>query len=436
MINKSKLEKTFFCKHTFVAVIIIPLAVSVVFGFVSGFAAFKVFVKIDGNKISQGAISENKNQLENKRSDQTVENNAVDYQNQIIKIINNTSASVVSVVVSKDLPKLENYTNAPFQDFFKGTPFEGFFGPFDLNLPQLPQDESGKVEIGGGTGFVVGADGLILTNRHVVSDKNADYTVVTNDGKKYDAKIIFLDPIQDLAFIRVKELKLKPLKFGDSDKIEIGQTAITIGNALGEFSNSVNVGVISGLKRKIDASTGASSETLDQVIQTDAAINRGNSGGPLLNIYGEVIGVNTAMAIGAENIGFAIPINVAKNNVETMIKTGKIVYPYLGVRYVLIDKTIQQENKLSVDYGALIVRGDTQAQLAVMPGSPADKAGLLENDIILEFNGKKIDETYTLAKAVFNQKVGSQIALKVLSKGKTKTIKINLEEIPADFGTE
>jgi serine protease Do len=426
-------KKTFFHKHIFVTVIIISLVVSVVIGFISGFAALKMFIKIDGNRISQGTISENENQLENKRLDQSTENNAVDYQNQIIKIINDTSASVLSIIVSKDLPKLEDYTNTPFQDFFKGTPFEGFFGPFDLNLPQ---DESGKVEIGGGTGFVVGADGLILTNRHVVSDKNADYTVVTNDGKKYDAKIIFLDPVQDLAFIRVKELKLKPLKFGDSDKIEIGQTAITIGNALGEFSNSVNVGVISGVKRKIDATTGASSETLDQVIQTDAAINRGNSGGPLLNIYGEVIGVNTAMAIGAENIGFAIPINVAKNNIETMIKTGKIVYPYLGVRYVLIDKTIQQENKLSVDYGALIVRGDTQTQLAVMPGSPADKAGLLENDIILEFNGKKIDETYTLSKAVFNQKVGNQITLKVLSKGKTKTVKINLEEMPADFGTE
>jgi len=433
MINKSKLEKTFFRKHIFVTVIIISFAVSVVIGFISGFAALKVFVKIDGNKISQGTVSGNENQPENKRSDQIIENNAVDYQNQIIKIINDTSASVVSIVVSKDLPKLENYTNTPFQDFFKGTPFEGFFGPFDLNLPQ---DESDKIEIGGGTGFVVGADGLILTNRHVVSDKNADYTVVTNDGKKYDAKIIFLDPVQDLAFIRVKELKLKPLEFGDSDKIEIGQTAITIGNALGEFSNSVNVGVISGLKRKIDASTGASSETLDQVIQTDAAINRGNSGGPLLNIYGEVIGVNTAMAIGAENIGFAIPINVAKNNVEAMVKTGKIVYPYLGVRYVLVDKTIQQDNKLSVDYGALIVRGDTQTQLAVMPGSPADKAGLMENDIILEFNGKKVDESYMLSWAVFNQKVGSQITLKVLSKGKTKIIKIKLEEMPANFGVE
>jgi len=436
MINKSKLEKTFFHKHAFITVIIISLVVSVVIGFISGFAAFRLFVKIDGNKISQETISGNDNQSENKNSSQSIESRAVDYQNQIVKIINDTSASVVSIVISKDLPKLENYTNTPFQDFFKGTPFEGFFGPLDLNLPQLPQDESGKVEIGGGTGFVVGADGLILTNRHVVSDKNADYTVVTNDGKKYDAKIIFLDPVQDLAFIRVKGLSLKPLKFGDSDKIEIGQTAITIGNALGEFGNSVNVGVISGLKRKIDASTGASSETLDQVIQTDAAINRGNSGGPLLNIYGEVVGVNTAMAIGAENIGFAIPINVAKNNVETMVKTGKIVYPYLGVRYVLVDKTIQQENKLSVDYGALIIRGDTQTQLAVMPGSPADKAGLLENDIILEFNGKKINESYTLSRAVFNQKVGSQITLKVLSKGKTKTVKINLEKMPADFGTE
>lgn len=169
-------------------------------------------------------------------------------------------------------------------------------------------------------------------------------------------------------------------------------------------------------------------ETLEDLVQTDAAINPGNSGGPLLNLSGEVIGINTAMTQGAQNIGFALPVNKAKRDLEQVKKTGKISYPFLGVRYALINKELKEKNNLSVDYGALIVRGETNTDLAITPGSPADKAGIVENDIILEFNGKKIAEDYSLAKAIQNSQVGDVVTLKILHKGEEKEIKATLTE--------
>ena len=217
---------------------------------------------------------------------------------------------------------------------------------------------------------------------------------------------------------------------GDSADLKVGQSVIAIGNALGEFRNTVSTGVISGLARSVTAGgAGIGSEQLLNVIQTDASINPGNSGGPLLNIAGQVIGINTAMAQGAQNIGFAIPINEVKNTIDSVKKNGKIVRPWLGVRYVIINKAIADANKLSVDYGAIIVRGQNQTDLAVIPGSPADKAGLVENDIILESNGQKITEANPLANLVAKLKPGDEITLKVLHQSKEKTIKVRLEEM-------
>jgi len=341
----------------------------------------------------------------------------------IISVVNEVSPAVVSIIISKDLPVLEEYYISPFEEFF-GQPF------FEFKIPQYRQKGVEKKEIGGGTGFIVSEDGMILTNAHVVSDKEADYTILTNDGQKYPAKILARDYLRDLAIIKIEKgysPKFPVVRLGNSDKLQIGQTVIAIGNALGEFRNTVSVGVISGLGRTITASGGGMIETLEDVIQTDAAINRGNSGGPLLNLKGEVIGVNFAIAQPAENIGFAIPINQAKKDIEQVKTLGKIVYPFLGVRYLLITEKIQRENNLPVSYGAWIVRGG-QGEEAIFPGSAAQKAGLKENDIILEFNGEKIIPENSLAKIIMKYNPGDKVVLKVLRNGQEKIFEVVLGE--------
>jgi len=294
------------------------------------------------------------------------------------------------------------------------------------------QDIFGQVyeQDGAGTGFIITNDGLILTNKHVVSDAKATYTVITADGKSYDATVKSLDPVMDLAVLKIEAKNLPVVELGDSDQLKVGQWVVAIGNALGRFDNTVTVGVVSAKDRQIEATdaSGQSSESIANLLQTDAAINSGNSGGPLVNLKGQVVGINTAVATNAQSIGFAIPINQAKSAIESIKTTGRIIRPYLGVRYVQITKDIATEASLPVDYGALIKGGDQITQLAVIPGSPADKAGIKENDIILEVNGEKIDQNNSLIKLVQQYKVGNEIELKVLSQGKEKTVKIKLEE--------
>jgi serine protease Do len=337
--------------------------------------------------------------------------------------------------MTTDLPVFEQYYVSPFKDFFND-PF------FELQVPQYRQKGTQKQEIGGGSGFIISEDGLVLTNKHVVLDIEAEYTVLTNDGQKYPAKVLAKDPSQDLAILKIEKEKVinqqgglqagtfPVVKLGDSDKLEIGQTVVAIGNALGEFRNTVSVGVVSGLGRTITASgNGNFVETLQDVIQTDAAINKGNSGGPLLNLRGEVIGINTATVSGAQSIGFAIPVNVAKKDIRQVKAVGKITYPFLGVRYVLINEKIQSENKLAVNYGAWVVRSsDKPGETAIFPDSPADKAGLKEGDIILEFNNEKITIENTLAKIISKYSPGEAVSLKILSSGQEKTVSLVLGE--------
>ncbi|MFA7377876.1 MAG: trypsin-like peptidase domain-containing protein [Patescibacteria group bacterium] len=351
-------------------------------------------------------------------------------ESDIVSVVEKTAPAVVSVVVTKDLPKIEEYYSHPFEsDSF----LRRFFGDdfFDFQIPRRYR-ENGTYEqtIGGGTGFIVSEDGFIVTNKHVVSDEEAQYTVVLNDETKYEANVIARDPMTDFAVLKIEAENLPVLILGESEQIKVGQTVIAIGNALGEFSNTVSVGVISGLSRSIVAgSFEMGSEQLSGVIQTDASINHGNSGGPLLNLRGEVIGINTAIAQDAQNIGFAIPINEIKNSLESVKTKGRIIRPWLGVRYVLLDEELVEANKLPVDYGALIARGETLNDLAVIPGSPAHKAGLVENDIILEINGNKINKDYPLAKAISEQTVGSEITLKVWRADGEKEVSVILEEM-------
>ncbi|RJQ31444.1 PDZ domain-containing protein [Candidatus Parcubacteria bacterium] len=347
-------------------------------------------------------------------------NVTVNYNSAITDVVAFASPSVVSISVTKEIPQIQQ---SPFNDPL----FRQFFGD-EFQIYDNSGQGTQKQEIGGGSGFVVSADGLIVTNKHVVIDENAEYSVLTNDGNSYSAKILARDPVNDLAILKIDKNNLPALELGDSSNIKLGENVIAIGNALGEFRNTVSTGVISGLSRSITAGGQGFSEQLSGVIQTDAAINPGNSGGPLLNLEGQVIGVNTAVVSGASNIGFAIPINDVKKSVESVIRYGRIVRPYLGVRYILINKQLAEDNNLPYDYGALITRGEQVTELAVIPGSPADKAGLEENDIILEVDGKKIDAENDLAKILFNHSVEEVIKLKVYHKGEEKTVEVRLGE--------
>ncbi len=355
----------------------------------------------------------------------------VEEDSATINVVKKASPSVVSIIISKELKDIYSSTGP---NIF-GDPFFQFGIPFNFpNIqPQAPQSDSPdngsqKQEIGGGTGFIISDDGLILTNKHVVADDKADYTVVTNDGQRYDAQVLAKDPINDLAVVKIEATGLTPLTLGDSDQIQIGQTVIAIGNTLSEFSNTVTRGVISGINRRVEAGGQGFSEVIEEAIQTDAAINPGNSGGPLLNLKGEVIGINTAISQSGQLIGFALPINEAKQVVDSIKKYGKIVRPFLGVRYVIINKQIADANKLSVDYGALIVKGSNPEDLAVVPGSPADKSGLVENDIILEVNGQKIDDNHSLARILAKSAPGDEVELKIMHDGEEKTVKATLTE--------
>ena len=357
----------------------------------------------------------------------------VSEESQVIDVVKKNSPAVVSIIASAEVPKYEQcYQNAPMPDVPQD--FQQFF---NFDIPSMCQNGTQKQQIGAGSGFIVSADGYIVTNKHVVENADAEYTVVLNDeknlGKKVVAKVLARDPVNDIAILKIDLTDLPFISFGDSSQLQVGQTAIAIGYALGQFDNTVTRGVVSGLARTITAgglSTGNGSEKLTGLIQTDAAINPGNSGGPLLNINGDAIGMNTAMADG-QSLGFAIPINTVKDAFAQVKNSGKIVAPvkaFLGVRYIPITAELKADNKLPYDYGMLVVRGDKQTDLAVMPGSPADKAGIVENDIIMEADGKQLNEKYILADAIAGKKPGDSISLKIFHKGEVKTVNIKLSQ--------
>ena len=402
-------------KNQFTRIIIITIIVSALVGFAGGALSFGILTKKMPASLS--AVLTQANNSDNGSQIVTPQETAVE------AVVKNVSPSVVSVIATANLASIQQYSN-PFDQFF-GNLFPQF------NSPSSGSQQDNQQEIGGGSGFIISSDGMILTNKHVVDIQGASYTVLTNDGQKYPAQIIAQDPVQDIAILKINKNNLPVVKLGDSTNLEIGQSAIAIGNALGEFRNTVSVGVISGLGRSVTASSdffGSQTEQLEDVIQTDAAINPGNSGGPLLNLSGEVIGINVAVAQGAQNIGFALPINIAKRDISQVQQKGKISYPFLGVRYVLVTPEIKSQNNLSVDYGALILHGTGQNEPAITPGSPAEKAGLQENDIILEVDGSKINTDNTLAKIIQNHNVGDKITLKILHSGQEKTITVALGE--------
>lgn len=335
----------------------------------------------------------------------------------IVEVAKKTCPAVITIVISKDLPKVEGFYFFPY-------------GDQPMVLPQIKKGgKKEKTKIGGGSGFIISADGYVLTSSHVVGDPDADYSVILDPKRKYSAKVLARDPLVDVAILKIDGRNLPCLEMGNSEEIELGETVVAIGNPLGEFDDTLSAGIISGLSRKITAYGGLpfKSTSLRGLIQTDAAINPGNSGGPLVNMEGKAVGINTAMVMGAQNIGFAIPINYAKKILEEVKKYGKLKRPFLGVRYFILNKEIAKTNKLPVDYGALIVR-ENLGESAIVKGSPAEKAGLKEYDVILEVNNKKITEELPLTDVLQDQGIGDEVTMKVLREGKEITFKTNLEE--------
>jgi len=288
-----------------------------------------------------------------------------------------------------------------------------------------------KQQKGSGTGFLISSDGLIVTNKHVVEEGSAEhgeYKVFLNSGKQYYAQLIGKDPLTDVAILKIFDKDLPYVELGDSDTLNVGTTVMAIGNALGRYRNSATKGIISGLGRNLQATdTNGNSINLDNVIQTDAEINHGNSGGPLIDLNGKVIGINTAIDDAGSSIGFAIPINSVRNVINSVKEKGRIIRPYLGIRYTTVTPELSLEKKLKRESGALVTSSDNKS--AVSGGSPADKAGIKEGDIIFEINSIKLDELNTLFAVVQKYKAGDKIGLKILRGDKEIILLATLEEL-------
>ncbi len=342
-------------------------------------------------------------------------------KSQIIKTIKNVMPAVVTVVLSKSVTDIQKEVSDMGKKRGK---------KMKLTIPDDKIDAHGMVQIGGGSGFIVDASGIILTNKHVINEPGAAYRVVTTRGETYNAEIVASDPMNDIAILRIKpNEKLPTVILGNSRELELGQTVLTFGNALGIFKNTVSRGIISGLSRSVSAQSDKASkpQELRGLIQTDAAINPGNSGGPLVDIFGRVIGINAAVVTGAESISFAIPIHTAEKDLEDVKKFGHIRRPLIGVRYITLDGILREKMNLSVDYGALVTKQNF-FEVAVIPQSPADKADIKEHDIILTWNNQKITLEKSIQDFLDTSSVGERVKLMVMRAGKTFEKEVILAE--------
>lgn len=333
----------------------------------------------------------------------------------IVSIAQRVCPAVITIIASRDLPHIEEFYFLPV----KGE---------KIAFPKKIADTKEKTKIGGGSGFIISNDGYVLTCNHVVDDGEAEFTVILDPDHRYKAKVLARDPLVDIAILKIEGNNFPFLKMGNSDKVDLGESVLAIGNPLGEFEDTLSLGIVSGLSRKITAyGNDLKATNLRGLIQTDAAINPGNSGGPLVDMKGDVIGINTAMIVGAENIGFAIPINYIKEDLQEVKKNGYVKRPFLGVKYILLNEEIARMNKLDCIYGALVVR-EMFGEAPVAKGSSAEEAGLKEYDIILQFNGEQITQDNSLNDMLSKCEVGDKIELLVSRSGKLRKIKIVLRE--------
>lgn len=335
---------------------------------------------------------------------EVINQRVVNEENVVTEVAEKVSTGVVTVTFKRETPKLEQYFLDPF-GMFKGSRPTG-------------EVESEQVDIG--SGFVIDQSGLVVTNKHVVSTGTAsDYKVVLKDESEHQVEKIWRDPANDLAILKIEGNEFSTIEMGDSDKLKVGNFVVAIGTALGEFRHTVTTGVVSGLGRGITAGDGYSfAEKLDNVIQTDAAINPGNSGGPLLNSLGQVIGVNVAVSQGANNIGFALPINLVKESLTNFNETGAFDRPFFGVRYQMISK--EQGILNDVPAGGYVVE--------VVKDSSADNAGIKKGDIIVSFDSKKLSEVENgLVTLLAKKKIGDKVEVEVYRDKKSEKIVVELK---------
>lgn len=378
---------------------------SFLIGLLSGVFLVAVFIG--------GAVSEriwglpflkNLNFSEGNNTSEIINQRVVNEENVVTEVAEKVSPGVVTVTFKRETPILEQY----------------FLDPFGMFRGSRPTGEVESEQVDIGSGFVIDASGLVVTNKHVVSSGVAsDYKVVLKDESEHQVEKIWRDPANDLAILKIEGSGFKTIEMGDSDKLKVGNFVIAIGTALGEFRHTVTTGVVSGLGRGITAGDGYSfAEKLDNVIQTDAAINPGNSGGPLLNSLGQVIGVNVAVSQGANNIGFALPINLVKESLSNFNETGAFDRPFFGVRYQMISK--EQGILNNVPAGGYVVE--------VIKGSSADSAGIKKGDIIVSFDGKKLAEVENgLAELLGKRRIGDKVEIEIWRDEKTEKLSVELK---------
>lgn len=381
-------------------------------------AIFVVVVLISG---FAGANIQNRNNTGILSGSLSKQKKVVTRQSQLIsQIVKTVGPSVVSVNV-----EVSSSSSGATEAF-------GAFG-----ISGQPQTQQGA-----GTGIIISSSGLIVTNRHVVPVGTTKVSVTLSDGTELkDVSVVGRtndSDSLDIAFLKINDAKgqkLTPAVLGNSADTEVGDDVVAIGNALGQFQNTVTSGILSGYGRSVQAtdSSGDTStaENLDNLFQTDAAINEGNSGGPLVNMNAQVIGINTATAGNAQNIGFAIPIDDIRGLVNQVLKNGKFARPYIGIRYVPLSSDIANTYGVKVQKGALIVPSSDQSGPSVLPDSPADKAGLEEKDVIIAVNGTKVDQTHSLTSLLNKHEPGDRVTLTINRDGKTIEVPITLGTAPS-----
>ena len=350
-----------------------------------------IFIAFTSGMLGAGLILQT-NDVPNITSNPAVDGNELSTgsEKSVSKIVESVGPSVVSIVV-------ESQANTIF-----GT----------------------VMQSGAGTGVIISGDGYILTNNHVVGNSKSA-TVMLDDGTVYEnVEVVGSDPLNDIAFMKIKDAKdLPTVTLGDSSTVRVGQQVVAIGNALGQYQNTVTTGILSGVGRPVTAGSesGSQQENLVDLLQTDAAINSGNSGGPLVNMAGQVIGINTAIVADANNIGFSIPINSTKGLIEGLLKTGEVKRAFLGVNFINITPSVAKELKLSVTEGAYVF-GDN----AVSPNSPAAKAGIEKGDIITKINDNQIGRSQGLSTIIGMYRPNTKVTITILRDGKTITKDVTL----------
>jgi 2-alkenal reductase len=397
-------------------------------GFVAGGAAF-LLLRSTGSTLASGPVASlarytqqsttKRSATQSAQSTQPAQSQATQAQvpaadASVVNAVKKTSPAVVTVI---NVLQASSQPNQLQQD------------PFQLPLPNAPQQQPQQPQqpsVASGSGVIISNDGYIVTNNHVVENEQS-LAVIYADGSRHEATLVGTDPVMDIAVIRVKDAVPGVAAFGNSDALQPGETAIAIGSPLGDFQNSVTVGVVSALNRTVAGSG------MEGLVQTDAAINHGNSGGPLINVNGEVIGINTLVVRSdsmagdqAQGLGFAIPSNTVKDVSQQLISNGKVVYPYLGVSFGEIDPETAALQNLPVQYGALVGQ--------VQPNTPAAQAGLQQNDIITAIDGDKLDGTSSLRQLLLKHKPGDTVQLEVQRDGKPMTVNVKLGTRPDNLG--